>query len=94
MMRAMARCALLFAVFFVACGTVRTPFSSGPDQHIGEIACHGVLLPAKGSPRAFFLCAGQREACETSRRDQIAKGYSAGEQEAMFWGTAQRVYRI
>jgi predicted TIM-barrel fold metal-dependent hydrolase len=25
---------------------------------------------------------------------KIAKGYSAGEQEAMFWGTAQRVYRI
>ena len=74
-MRAMTRCALLVPVLFVACGTVRTPFSSGPDQHIGDIACHGVLLPAKGSPRAFFLCAGQREACEASRRDQIAKGY-------------------
>src|SRR6188472_884885 len=75
----MPRCALLLVVLLVACGTVRTPFSSGPDQHIGEIACHGVLLPAKGSPHAFFLCAGQHGACEASRRDQLAKGYSVSD---------------
>jgi len=75
----MTRSVGVLALFFVACGTVRTPFSSGPDEHVGEIACHAVLLPAKGAPRAFFLCGGQRAACEASRRDQIAKGYAVSD---------------
>ena len=69
----------LVASLFVACGTVRTPFSSGPDEHIGEIACHGVLLPAKSAPRAFFLCSGDRAACEASKNEQTAKGYTVSD---------------
>lgn len=75
----MLRQVVLVSVVLIGCGTVRTPFSSGPEEHAGQIACHGVLLPAKGAPRALFLCAGGRNACETSRKEQIAKGYTVSD---------------
>lgn len=75
----MVRRVVFASVLVVGCGTVRTPFSSGPEEHSGQIACHGVLLPAKGAPRALFLCAGAGSACETSRKEQIAKGYTVSD---------------
>jgi len=75
----MAGRVVIMSMLFLGCGTVRTPFSGGPEEHAGEIACHGVLLPAKGSPRALFLCAGGRNGCATSRKEQIAKGYTVSD---------------
>jgi hypothetical protein len=75
----MTRCVVIFGILFAGCGTVRTPFSGGADEHVGEIACHGVLLPAKGAPRALFLCAGGVGGCEASRGEQIKKGYTVSD---------------
>jgi hypothetical protein len=75
----MTRCVVILGILFVGCGTVRTPFSGGADEHVGEIACHGVLLPAKGAPRALFLCAGGVGGCEASRGEQIKKGYTVSD---------------
>ena len=69
----------LLMVWLVACGVQRSR-SSATDTHSGELDCHGVLVPADGGgKRPMFLCGAGRNACESSKAEQAAKGYEVSD---------------